>query len=154
MPDIAFPTLLPQKGASVHEYVAQLVDMRRTRHAVALAIGARTATLYTAQIVNHDCSGIILQLAISAASGTGGLKCTIYNEDSSGGSLQWIAQPPTARIAIGIFYYFFHPSITAALNLPTTVECSSILVSRNFRVGVIHADGSSYTYGVDYCLIP
>ena len=152
MAAISFTELRPQQGDHLQVLLSKLADQRRTRDGTALASAARTTLTNSAVFTNHDCRLAIVTLNITAASGTGGLAVLLYGRSALSADAQLNAAA-AATTATGTFTWIFGPA--AALNLFSGVkQCVSAPVPRSFFLSVTVGDASSYTYSLDYCLIP
>lgn len=123
--------------------------------ATALASAARgSATTSTAQ-VNHNARGILAELDVSVASGTGGLTLNISGVPAAGTASR-LFRAAAAVIATGTYYYELYPGIGTALppaGGTRITERMSGGLPRQFLVEVSVGDASSYTYSVSYTLI-
>lgn len=119
----------------------------------ALASAARTATTNSTDITNTGFSAIILYLKVTAASGTGGLKIAIQNKSAAGDYYTMDSLTMTAVTAVGnvAYVYGIYSQATGGYSVQNTQQ---IVLGSTFRIQVQHADGSSYTYQLDYDLIP
>lgn len=126
------------------------LDLQRGNvEGTALASAARTATISSANITNHNARGVMVFLNVTAASGTGGLQTRIRGVDPVGASSVAVNALPTAIIATSLLVYVVYPGGGAgALTQGTNVE-----LPRTFFIQVVHGDTSSYTYSVSYALL-
>jgi hypothetical protein len=132
------------------------LDRRRVRELVFFGVGSRTTTQNSAEFQNPDCSGLLLCMNVTGASGTGGLQPVLYSRDSTGGNSFQMNASPTAVTTTLYKAYLWHPTITVAYNTAAgvVIQAATVLVSKYFLVSIVHGDASSYTYSVTGFLIP
>ena len=150
---ISFTELRPTLGMGTQSLLALIASHRATREGTALASAARTSTTISSTITNHDSVGILVFLRITVASGTGGLRPFLLCRHPTSGGLQNAHSNLTTRTTATIFLYTFHPAITS-LAWNVNHDGAAVVVPRQFAIQVEHLDASSYTYSVDYCLLP
>lgn len=123
---------------------------------VLLASAARTAVTNTATQTNHNARGVYVTLNVSSV-GTGSLTLSVLNATQDSGNWVVLAAMPAYTAAAGVGY-------TTLLLYPGCVEVSSLLVGnvsravarplpRLWLASVTPADGSSWTYDLEYDLI-
>lgn len=156
MPALTFNDLRPQMGMHYAENIAKLLYRGHTKEVGLLGPAARTATTSSAEQYNYEYRGLMVWIAVSIASGTGGLRVVLFGRDGpSGNQVQEnlaIAAPITTT---GTWAFLFHPSITVALNHSGSIlQASSVILPKTYIVTVSHVDASSYTYVLTSCLIP
>ena len=120
-----------------------------------LASAARTATVFTPNIVNYNAKGIILFLNITAASGTGGLGIGIITVDPVSGQTLQLNASTTKITATGIYGYVLYPGASApgVAGAYSVQQFTPAPLGRAFTVQVQAGDGTSYTYSLGYTLI-
>lgn len=116
--------------------------------AVALASLARTATTNGLDLVNYNSNGIIVFINVTIASGTGGLQVQVQARDSVLNSYSGLNSLPTAVTTVSFNTYVFYPGINSG-----GTAAYSTRVPKHFRIRVVHVDGTSYTYSVNYALM-
>lgn len=117
----------------------------------AVPMGTYTTNQLSAPIQNQTFKGIIVFLHVQAASGTGGIKVFVQSInplDNTTGTI-FLATANVTAASGQNYVYTIYPGITVG----GTQGYNSVL-SSNFAVGTIVADGSSYTYSVAYELLP
>lgn len=121
--------------------------------AVAFASAARTASTFSAAIPNHNGRGLLLGFNVQVASGTGSLTLQLYLYDANGSF--YLAYADAAPLtAVGQYGYLFYPGLPAVAGGGSGLRVTeNLVIPRRFLLGVIAADGSSYTYAVGYTLI-
>lgn len=114
-----------------------------------LGSAARTATTNVNDLASIG-PGVIFDLRVTAASGTGGLVFRIMLEDASGNPLQ-VNSDPAAILTTGSFMFIIYPStLSGALISNTRVKQITLApISNPFGLQVAHLDASSYTYSID-----
>lgn len=117
-----------------------------------LASAARTATTASSMFTNRNARGIIVELNVTAASGTGGLTLHIQ-ERLSVVIASAVNVAPTAITTTGIRYFVVYPGATETNKNAAIAQVVSQPLSRQWRILVLHGDASSYTYEVNACLI-
>lgn len=154
--DMTLGTLTPQVGDSSQMLLARIARSvsvyNLTSARVGLASAARTAFTSTANIDGTGWKGCHWWLNITAASGTGGLTVQIATLDPINGAVIggyiFHTALTTAVLATG----FIYPGAKSAVG-NNQVASESLVVPPTFRLSVNHADGSSYTYSLNYALI-
>jgi len=146
----ANPTV-PMVGAGALLWNGATWDRYRNNfEGIALASAARTANTASADLISYNSIGIIAVLNVTAASGAGGLQVRVQGKDPVSGNYYNLNDNPTAVTATGIYNYQMWPG-NSSTNTGSTRSHSGVL-ARTFRIFVIHADSSSYTYSVGYVL--
>jgi hypothetical protein len=115
-----------------------------------LASAARTATTNTADQTNVNGRGLAIYLAITAASGTGGLTPVIQGKDPVSGNYFTLATMGSAVTTTGNKSYMFYPGAASAGSLQNGVQQ---VLPRTWRVQVTAGDGTSYTYSLGCSVI-
>jgi hypothetical protein len=126
--------------------------VRNNQQGTLLASAARTATAAGADQTNYDGRGVVVFLNVTAASGSGGLQVVVEGKDPVSGTYQQINATPTAVTATGFRSYVVYPGAASGPQGDVTQTTQQVL-SRTWRVRVVHGDGSSYTYSVGYALL-
>lgn len=126
---------------------------RNNTEGTALASAARTATTYSADITNHNASGIVLIVNVTAYGGAGSITLAIEVKDPvSGGYPSLILTG--AITAVGTYKYVIYPGIAAPVSMTTGLNgTAGYPLPRTFRIRSTHADATSHTYSVGYALI-
>lgn len=121
---------------------------------IVLASAARTVNTTTGILDMGCCTGLLIYLNISSASGTGGLQLNYLPVDPSDGVTQVTAFSMGAvKLTAGLVV--IQLARGARDNISHSVHPSlPIVVSRLFRLQIIHADASSYTYQVSMVRLP
>ena len=126
-------------------------DWRNNTDGVLLASAARVATTIAPNQINHNAKGVMVFLRVTAASGTGGLQINIAAIDPITGLAFDLHNFPTAITTISSNTYVLYPGAT---NTGASLRAAyATPLPRNWRISVIHGDGSSYTYSLAYALI-
>jgi len=123
---------------------------------VSLASAARTATTSGANINIDTAKGIILYLNVTGASGTGGLHMGILGVFPDMTSVQTTTYQMTALTATGRSMMIVYPG-GGALCTPSgrvTGADYQLRIPPVIRPYVLHDDASSYTYSLEYQLLP
>lgn len=141
----------PDVKASSHEILQLLAAQKMLKPTTGLSLALRTVTTATANIETYSFRGIAAWLAVTAASGTGGLQVQLQAIEPSLGGLVGIHALPTAVLATGTYLYTTYPAITT---LATQGGFNYVLPARQVRFNVTHGDASNYTYSLVYVLIP
>lgn len=156
--DMTLATLTPQVGDSTQQLLARLVmgAYRRSNvQAPGLASAARTATTQSTDISAIGFSGIIVNLIVTAASGTGGLTIRIRYKDAVNTFYYSLSQSSVSVTAAGGWVYQHGPgtgtTVTATLG---NAGSAAGYLTDTIRIEIVHADASSYTYSVNYVLVP
>ena len=103
-----------------------------------------------AQSVIQEASGLIAYLNITTASGTGGLSLVLEEQDHVSGTWNQIAAT-TGTTATSLVTLKIKAAIAAVAASGTKVAVQDILPA-NWRLRVVHADGSNYTYSLGVVL--
>ena len=103
-----------------------------------------------AQSIVQEASGLIAYLNITAASGTGGLSLVLEEQDHVSGTWNQVAAT-TGTTATGLVTLKIKPAIAAVGATATKVAVQDILPA-NWRLRVVHADASNYTYSLGVVL--
>jgi hypothetical protein len=122
----------------------------RTHRRNAISSAARTAAVASSVIDGSRWRGIRIFLDITAASGTGGLKVIL--RAASGAKRAALNAGGTALVATGLKLYEIYPDAAAAA--VDVADAVSRRLPAAFDIQVTHDDSSSYTYSVDYELLP
>lgn len=156
--DMTLATLTPQVGDSTQQLLARLVmgAYRRSNvQAPGLASAARTATTQSTDISAIGFGGIIVNLIVTAASGTGGLTIRVRYKDSVTTNYYSLSQSSVSVTSVGGWVYQHGPgtgtTVTATLG---NAGSAAGYLTDTIRIEIIHADASSYTYSVNYVLVP
>ena len=121
--------------------------------ALEVASAARTSGYIGPTHVNTTGSrGILIYLNVTAASGPGGLQCTLENLDPVSGQWAQANSTPTAITASGLQKYMVYPG--AASTNPGSSQTASGPLCRQWRIHVFAGDATSYTYSLGYTLLP
>jgi len=115
-----------------------------------LASAARTATVASDAINGRRFRGIRVYLDVTAASGTGGLQVKV--RAALGAKRADLNSGGSAITGTGLKVYEVYPDAAAAAN--GVYEAVSRQLPSEFDIQVVAGDGSSYTYSVDYELLP
>ncbi|QQE80937.1 hypothetical protein [Alicyclobacillus sp. SO9] len=128
--------------------------VRNNTQGTLLASAARTSTTNSANVTNYNSRGVIVDLSVTNASGTGGLSVYVIGVDANGITYQ-ISDSPTAVTASGVYAYEIYPGSTGSVPGGTQdlVKRTAGSIPRTFYVRVSHGDASSYTYSLSYSLI-
>jgi hypothetical protein len=116
-----------------------------------LASAARTASVSSPIMENHNARGVALVLNVTVASGTGGLTVYIVARETATVTTFVLNATPTAVTAVSKSIYMLYPGIAAGVGEVT--QATSSVLPRGWYALVNHADGSSYTYSLAYSLI-
>lgn len=123
-----------------------------------LASAARTATTSSTNVSAGNCSCLILTLNITAASGTGGLKLRYNGIDpvSGNGSVGFFATVNVTTVGqVSMVVGKGVGSLYNAASAGSGANCTiGVPLSSTFRIDVTHGDSSSYTYSLNYELVP
>ena len=148
--EATFQQFNPTRNQSQRELLALLVAKQCHQTGTALASAARTAAVNSGWIDCTGFKGIAFFLDITAASGTGGLMLRFIGRDPVTLRSYNMNPVPTAITATGGILYAMYPGISSAWAIGYNYVLPSRQVSVNMNVG----DASSYTYSVNYALIP
>ena len=135
-------------GSTSFEYNGVSLDMARANQEfVGLASAARTASAFTANIVNHDARGVIVVFDRTVDLGSGTLQCRVQGIDLASGKTHDILNGPMES----------NTGTTAMYVYPGIPESTGLLASRTlprvFKV-IVDADTSgSWTYSVGISLL-
>lgn len=115
-----------------------------------LPSAARTVATSSALVDNIASRGVIVILAISAASGAGGLQVKIQGLDPVSGNFYQLNASPTAIIAAGTYAYEIFPGSSTAGSAGDGLVNQRVsgLLPKTWRVTVAVGDSSSYTYSL------
>lgn len=126
---------------------------RNNAQGTLLASAARTATATSPDQTNYNAKGVQVILAVSLASGTGGLSISIQGKDPVSNLYYTIASASTPITAIGQFGYEVYPGSTTAGIAGNSITLRvSGLIPKTWRIICSAGDGTSYTYSVGYSL--
>ena len=126
--------------------------MRGNMDTLPLALATRIATTASPQMRNRWHDGVLVALAVIAASGTGGLTLHVRGYDSSSGS-SYDLLADTAPITTAGEYVFLLKTAAGAASNGVRVVASRPL-PKLWDIQVVHGDGSNYTYSVTATLLP
>jgi hypothetical protein len=150
-------TFRPQNEDSTLDSLKRLSAQNCNRDsAVSLASAARTTTTSGANITVENAKGVILYLNITAASGTGGLHLGLSGVFPDGSLTQTVSYQATGLTATGRTMMIIYPG-GGALCTPAgrvTGADYQLRIPPVIRPYVVHDDASSYTYTVEYQLLP
>lgn len=156
--DMTLATLTPQVGDSTQQLLARLVmgAYRRSNvQAPGLASAARTATTQSTDISAIGFSGIIVNLIVTAASGTGGLQVRVRYKDAVNGLYYSLSNSTLLVTANGGYVYQHGPGTGTVVSAVLGNHGSAAgYLTDTIRIEIIHSDASSYTYSVNYVLVP
>lgn len=152
IPDSYRPQLEDGQLITLKKISAQNVN----RQAVtSLSSAARTATTSGANIPIDSAKGIAVYLNVTAASGTGGLHlaltCVFPDNSTQTLSYQVAAVTTTGR---HVMIVYPGGGVLASPTGRVTGTDYQVRIPPIVRPGVVHDDASSYTYSVDYQLLP
>lgn len=150
MSDLTFSLLNPQQGDSQKTLLDRIAfNSRYTDVETLLIAGARTASTVTSVVDMRGCTGAILTLNISAASGTGGLRIQWGVVDPVDQvTYEWSYLLGTAKVNTGILQAQFCPGVVNDAANTATPSVARI-VCGFAKFAVIHGDASSYTYALN-----
>jgi hypothetical protein len=114
---------------------------------VLLRSAARTATTATPQTEEYTMHGGRAYLAVSAASGTGGLTLQWRGYDKASGNTAIIMLAPTAITGAGIYVYELLAGYSSAVEGDVKHSISRGLPVQ-WDINIVHGDSSSYTYSL------
>jgi hypothetical protein len=116
-----------------------------------LALAARTATTVSPQMRNRRHNGVQIALAVSVASGTGGLTLHVRGYDSTSGAAYDLLVDGAAIIATGEYVFVVQTSVGAAgAGIRATANRP---LPKLWDIQIVHGDASSYTYSVNAVLL-
>lgn len=121
-----------------------------------LASAARTASASCPVQTNETATGLLLFLAVTAASGTGGLQPVIQAVDPISGAGCEYAAPTAFITAAGTYAWLLHPGASAAAPGPGAgliQQYIAAALARQWEVFVRAGDGSAYTYALSAHLL-
>ena len=151
------PTYRPQQEDGELVTLKRISAQNVNRDAVvSLASAARTATTSGANINIESAKGIILYLNVTAASGTGGIHMGILGVFPDGVSVQTTTYQMTGLTATGRSMMIVYPG-GGALCTPSgrvTGADYQLRIPPVIRPYILHDDASSYTYSLEYQLLP
>lgn len=154
MADLPITTRKPQDTDTERLLLARLLDATATKTTgTALASAARTASTNSSNITTGGASSIVVYLAVTVASGTGGLTMRIRGIDPVSGSAVPLLTATTAITATGSTAYCIGVGV-GAVSGATVGVIGGVPLPDTIRIDVVHGDASSYTYSVGYSLIP
>jgi len=125
--------------------------VRANTEGTLLASAARTASISSADQTNHNASGVLITLNVTAVSGSAGVVLRISGKDPVSGSYHNLNAAIASITTVGLRTYYIYPGI-AALNNGATQPVNAIL-PRTWRVTVTHDNADSITYSVGFALI-
>lgn len=123
---------------------------RNNTEGTLLASATRTATVWSPVQTNHNGVGVIVWLEVTVVSGTGGLQLVIQGINPVTGNAVQLNLTPTAITTTG--RYGYEVGLGAQNAGLGVVQRTSGRLPRQWNIGVLHGDGSSYTYNVGYSL--
>jgi hypothetical protein len=124
----------------------------RNTSTLPLASAARTVTTTSPQMRNLYHRGVLVTLAVSVASGTGGLTLHVRGYDAasaSGAAFDLLVDAP-AITAPGTYVFIVDETAVAGAGVRVAV---SRPLTKLWDVQVVAGDGSSYTYSVSAVLL-
>lgn len=126
---------------------------RNNTEGTLLASAARTATADAPNQVNYNARGVVVYVNVTVA-GTGGLTTIIKGIDPVSGQTVQLNTAAVQITGIGIYAVALYPGASAA---PTGTVATGQVVNRvatelprTWKVTIIPADASSWTYSVGY----
>jgi hypothetical protein len=119
----------------------------------ALASAARTVTTSSTDILTGGARAILVYYDITAVSGTGGLILTIKGLNPTSGTY-FVGPAGATRTTVGAWTHSQGLGISSG-GVVTNGNNSYVgfPLPDTIRLEVSHADASSYTYSVGYCLV-
>lgn len=118
-------------------------DLQRSNvNGTALASAARTASVNSADLINHNGRGLHLVIDVTAITGAPSITVTIQGKDALSGKYYTILAG-AAITAVGTTILRVYPGLLAAANL-----VANDVLPRSFRVSVVNANADSITYSV------
>lgn len=122
----------------------------------ALASAARTANTQSGDISGVGFNSLIVYFACTAASGTGGLTIRIRAKNPLTGAYNGICTTTVPVLATDNAVLLYGRGMGAgAQTVPATYGgFMGGVIPETFRIEILHADASSYTYSVAYELAP
>lgn len=154
MSDMSLTTRVPQNEDTERLLLARLLAATAQKTTgTALASAARTATTSSTAIGCNGYSAILVYFNTTIASGTGGLTLRIDGLDPV--SAGWFNLGGyTSVTTTGARAIAYGKGVGAATASVSPWGLAGVPLPGEIRVTVVHADASSYTYSVGYCLIP
>lgn len=110
-----------------------------------LPSAVRSATTNSADITSYNFKGILIFLNVTAVPGAVSISPQIQLKDPVSGTY-FSCTGMTATTATGLFVYSIYPSATAAGYGLTSV--TNGLLSRTFRISILHSGAGNFTYSV------
>jgi hypothetical protein len=155
MSDLAITTRKPQDTDTERLLLARLLAASAVKTTgTALASAARTATTQSSDIDTNGYSRIAIFLNVTAASGTGGLNIRIRAKDPVSLGYAPLIISFTAITSVQTVPLLAGPGLGAILAGSNNGCVAGVALPETIRLEVTHADASSYTYSLGYCLIP
>jgi hypothetical protein len=152
MSDILLNTLLPDTADGERLLLAKMRGIPIA--GTALASAARTASTLSANFPTKGARGIIVYLNVTAASGTGGLTLRPFGVDPQTMAVATSGTTTGVITTVGLRVFHFGPGCGAANAGSSAWGSVGIMLGRLMALQVLHADASSYTYSLNYELIP
>ena len=149
-------TFFPQNEDGTLETLKRISAQNCNRVVVtSLASAARTTTTSGANIDIETAKGAIFFLNVTAASGTGGLHIavgTVFPDNNT----QTLIYTPVAITTVGRHYVIVYPGggIFGTTTGRTSIAEYSARIPPRIRPSIQPDDASSYTYSLDYQLLP
>jgi hypothetical protein len=157
MSDLSITNFVPQTTDSEKNLLQRLLAAIEAKHAkttgTALASAARTATTQSSDIATGPATGILVYINVTAASGSGGISVRLRGKDPVSSSYAAIGDSATYTTT-GIRCIGFAPGMASVTPGLTVNGGIGTPLPDTIRLDVQHADASSYTYTVGYCLVP
>lgn len=147
----------PQNEESLLAVALKLVHNGIQRvNGTALASAARTANTQSSDISGAGFNSLIVYFSCSAASGTGGLTIRIRAKNPLTGQYNGVCTTTVAITNTDNAVLMFGRGMGAgAQTVPATYGgFMGGVIPETFRIEILHADASSYTYSVAYELAP
>lgn len=116
----------------------------------ALASAARTVSTLSSDLDSDGCSGLVVYLNVTVASGTGGLTTRLIAKDPISGATSVSAAVSAAATTTGLRVYHFAPGVGTLAGMGIGWGAASVQVSKTFQLQVLHGDASSYTYSLTF----
>lgn len=145
---VSEPSLTAQNSGAVwlqvmaYLYNGSTIDMARGVNALPLlSSGARTANQNSTDQINRNWHGLLLTVDVSNA-GTGSITPSIQVKDPVSGNYKTIWTAAAALTANGTYVYALAPNAAAA----SFTEAVQLLLSRTWRLAMIHNNVNSITY--------
>lgn len=152
-PSTRYPQTEDSLLALMGRYVANTINRSE---GTALASAARTATTQSADISGVGFNSLIVYFACSAASGTGGLTIRVRALNQGTGAYNGVCTTTVAITNTDNAVLMFGRGMGAgSQTVPATYGgFMGGVLPTTFRIEIVHADASSYTYSVYYQLVP